>query len=377
MIGVTGNYLLSVSIGEFKDFLTQDTLHSFTVIEDAGNLLPTFQASIIATSKIAPYLNEGNAIKITLGATLDTLVETEFKLTKVLKVSEGHSANTYNIAGILNADKYTTQPVTQIYTQSSCIEAITQAIAGTLRLDTNILFTNDRMNWIQHNISTRKFINDTYLRMNLGKSFPAIAISLDNKFIIKDVKKSISGLGVLNYDWRLTPSPSRSTDIIYDGDYVEESNAGIINNWLGYGKRISQYNIEDNAVEDIEPELGTGLLAMTNVVAIDTTIEYRYGGIKHLNPDVHDKYHESHLHNLTQLAINSKHKITCKGSSGYKAVRPLDTAMLIDKDTTTGITTDATSGLYLITKVSRTIIDNTLTTLIQAVRESDNNIKVF
>lgn len=372
MIGLDGYYLLTLTVGKYKDFLlNSDQLSEFTIIEVAGNLLPTFQAKFITDIGISKYLSEKNALKVQFGKNLNSLMDIEFLITKSVITKVGGNNVDVSIAGILNANKYVAQPVIKIYPKCKFIDALKSCVSGIFKVDTNVS-GSESQNWIQHNITPKKFINDNYLNMDLGDSFPAIAITANRVMIVKDIKKSLKG-GINGHQFKLTPEGSGEDgkEVYYKGDYIDESNAGLINNWLGYGRKTVEYNLS-SGVESTFNTTTKNLLALNNSIPKDVDIDARFGGLTYSNDNVHSNYNLSRLNNITKLAVFSSIRITVSNRGSYFGVKPLDVIMFVDKNPIGGLTDDIKSGLYICSKVSRTISGSSFNTTLQLVRESHN-----
>ena len=71
MFSVDNQYLVSFSLEGttvLKDFIEEEDLLKFTIIEEAGNVLPSFELIFkLRKSSIISYLNEGNVVKFQFG----------------------------------------------------------------------------------------------------------------------------------------------------------------------------------------------------------------------------------------------------------------------------------------------------------------------
>ena len=98
MIGVEGQYIFRFSIGEFEDFISNDDLVYFNLIEEAGNVLPTFELTFTsANEKLLSTLNEGNILQVSFGRELDHLIDVELIISKNNSNRAGEDLREFNL----------------------------------------------------------------------------------------------------------------------------------------------------------------------------------------------------------------------------------------------------------------------------------------
>ena len=79
MIGVEGQYRASFSIGEIEDFLKEEQLICFKLIEDTSNVIPIFQLDIyIFDERILKYVNDVKNLIVKIGQSVDKMSEATF-----------------------------------------------------------------------------------------------------------------------------------------------------------------------------------------------------------------------------------------------------------------------------------------------------------
>ena len=85
MIGVEGQYLFRFDIADRTDFISESNQGMLTIIEEAGNYLPTFNLSFkCQDDSIIPLLNERNELNITFGRTLEDMYQSKLAVTKLV-----------------------------------------------------------------------------------------------------------------------------------------------------------------------------------------------------------------------------------------------------------------------------------------------------
>ena len=101
MIGVEGQYRASFSIGEVEDFLKEEQLICFKLIEDTSNVIPIFQLDIyVFDEKVLKYVNEGKNLIVKIGKSVDKMAEATFKITKNTPIREGEHKTILHMVGI-------------------------------------------------------------------------------------------------------------------------------------------------------------------------------------------------------------------------------------------------------------------------------------
>jgi len=378
LIGIEDQYVISFSIGGKTDFIAQNELANFALIEDAGNSLPTFQLSFVTPDEsILDYLHEGNDLNVSFGRNQEELYNSVLTATHVESQRIGENRRQITIAGIYSTLAYLGNSNLLLSDKKSGIEVLIDVASKYFKVESNITKSADKQTWVQPNISDRTFINKLWLHSDLGDSFPAIGITSSGKFIVKDVKKSLNE----SYVWRFTTIPSDpSKDILYDPDPIFSFDTGLINNWVGYTREKLVYDVESGKTSFVK-EIADQTLSNNTSLVKRAGIEKRFAAIGITNDNVHDNYWICYQKNLTSLASFGGMKVTLSFSGQFYPVSVLDRVTYLEDSispSTSGIPSSAQyhSGEYLVSKVSRSISDGTLTTLVQLVREAPNSFKV-
>lgn len=375
MISVKDQYYFIFDFENLGDFLEEEDLISFTVIEQAGGFLPEFSFNfIIRDDNILLRLHEGTKIIVSYGKDEDDLTDSILTITSLKTERHGEDRRTVYLTGLYRKIKYTSHHAITISPEMTSFDAI-QQVAGTYFTPIVWGTSDDAQKWIQYNISPKKFLSEIYLHSHVPESFPLYGITTDGLFLLKDIKSIIEK----DYVWRLVTKVSDAAiDIVYEGDIVLSNNAGFINNWVGYGRRKLINKIESGELEilleDSEP-----VLALTNKLTRDSDFELggRMDEVGFLNDNVHPNYWKAALHNLINLAIFSSNKITLGFNNDFRPVKILDLIMFKNDEVVSGKSSslEAITGLYIITKVSRTLSNKQFTTVIEVCRESFNSTK--
>lgn len=374
-LSVDGQFHISFNLGGNTDFVKREDLIEFTVYEYAGNVMPTFELSFISGDDgILRKLNEGNTIEAQSGKVKEDVKGVTLFTSSLETTKAGTDRRIYKISGFAVKTDYIINHNLQITDEKSAIEIVVEtALRNFEKVESNITKSDDKQNWIQHNISDRQFLNDVIMRADLGTSFPVTAITSDGTFIIHDLEKLIE---TDKPDWRLTKNRTSKDDIIYDTDVSIESQAGFINNWIGYGKELKVINTIDGEVESVfeDPKI---IMSMSNELDKSKTIEKRYGGSRSISDNVSSTYWSAFNHNLQSLANLSKIDNTVSFTNIYKPVRPLDIVNFSEESNKNdAASSEHSSGKYIVSGVVRTYQNNMTSTTLILNREAFNKVKL-
>lgn len=376
MIRTTGQYVFRFSLSGYEDFIDEGNISNFVIIEEAGNVLPTFQLLFKSNDEtMTKLINEGVEIQLQFGKENPDLqaVLTPTKI-KLGRVGDGYRE--VNIIGLYSAKKYIIEPRLRISSSVSGVEAISTVVNTYFRTNFNITSSSDSQKWIQYNITDKKFVNDIWLHSYIPNSFILIGITSDGAFILKDMRTIVQNYLSSGPDWKFTANVVDDKDIPYSGDYTIENNTGFLNYFAGYGKTKLKYNFELGTSESIIPEAFKYLVSSNNLNR-SNDIGSRFTGIVGNSDNVHSYYQLAMLNNITNLAILSSLKVIVSFTNVFKTIKILDLVML--KDAAIGTNTvqrssETTSGLYIITKVSRQLQGRRFMTTVEMCREGLNEL---
>jgi len=374
LIGVDGKYIYSFSVGGQTDFLREEDLVEFTLIEEAGNVLPTFLLAFYTSDEsILSYFNETNTLQVSFGRTLNEQVTVPLAVQTSTIRRQGQGKRLIQLNGLYGALGYVGDSKKSVHANKDAVSVIREKASTYFNyLSSNVQSSQDSQTWIQPCTNDRKFINELWLHCDLGNGIPAIGITSQGDFILKDIRKE----GRNNTKWRFTYQGEQDIDVSYDGDYQFDDSTSFINNWVGYGRKKNIYSIENGQLDEllIKPE---PLVAMTNKIARNQDVQSRFAKVGMISKNVHANYWSSALQNLTNLAQLSSNKVTLSFHGKYYPMQVLDKVFFADDE----LNSDGSaangyySGIYFITKVSRSISSRQITHLIELSRESANDVK--
>ena len=370
MIGVENQYIFKYSIGDKNDFLQEDDLKTFLLVEESGNVLPTFDMTFSCKDPdILKYLNEGNELKVSFGKYKDKMIDTPFRISRLVPTRCSESEYMISITGIYSALPYIAEDRIQIYSGSG-VEVINEVVSRYFKTDFNISASTDSQNWIQGNVPDKKFINDVWMHSYLGDSFIGVGISANGRFILKDMKRHAATA----YKYKFTHTPTEEKDISYDGDYVVDDTSGFLNHWLGYGREKHLYNLEDGT-ESTMLENTSRMLALTKTLSRTSAISKRHAEAGLLTDNVHDNYWKAFYRNLQHLAVFNSTKLTFSFHNRFEPIQVLDLVMFMERELDKVGASEWYSGKYFVNKVARSVSNRQFCTTVQLCRESLSGIK--
>lgn len=370
-ISVDGQYYYRFNIGGFEDFIDNDDFDSFTLIEEAGNMLPTWKISFKTSDPDVPKVwNEGNDLEVSYGIDQDNLVDAKLLITKSTISGAGDQKYQITGLGIYSAINYITKAKTLISDKKSGVAIVKDVAAKHFLCDFNIDVSEDSQYWIQPNITDKKYIDNVCLHSYLSKSFIGTGITSDGTFRLLDISQVISE----PYAFKFTnTSEEDGKDISYSSNPELISNSGFINCWVGYGREKPVYTIEDDSLNKYL-ETSEPLMVLSNTFARNSSVEKRNAAIGMENDNTHSKYWQAALKNVQGLSLFSSQNLTLTYDS-FNTIKVFDLVMfkkgLLDNDNEAS---EYESGLYLVGLVSRTVSANKFSTTVSLFREGMSSI---
>jgi hypothetical protein len=374
MIGIENQFLYNFKLGEASDFIREEDLVEFTLIEEAGNILPTWQIAFTTNDEsIISSFNETNIFEVSFGKELNDLVSAPLTVQSVDVYRQGNDKRLVNANGVYNALGYLGDSKLTIRPNQSAVSVIQEIASNYFNYSKDsITRSNDSQTWIQPSISDRKFVNELWLHSDLGNGIPAIGISSGGDFIIKDLRQE----GTKKFKWKFTYNNQDSEGIVYDGDYIFQDKTSFINTWTGYGRQKYVYDIESGVENEIciRPE---PLVALTSKIARDEAVSKRFTKTGMTSKNTHENYWVSAMQNISNLAQLSATKIILSFPNQFVDIKVLDQIQFVDDNVVTegNQASGFHSGIYFVTKVARTVSNRQLATVVEICRDSMNEIK--
>lgn len=373
MIGIKGQYLVSIKIGPISDAIKEADLKELKVIEEAGNQLPTMELIYESYSdETFPYLNEGNIVTISIGRTLDDLQDCEFIIIHPERARLSALKHTIRLVGIHKAFPYVSIRKVLTTAKMSAPNAITQVASTYFTPDIQASST-ENVNWIQPNTTDQVMVNHLWLQCNISGSFPLLTISLDGYLKLRDANKVFSQ----KPQWKFSPKAKEGdpTEIAYDGNPQIISQSGALNHLFGHTKQKSIRDTITGVVKSITSDPVPPLLSMASSHNRSNLITSRQENHGEVDSDNQDTEHwETNLRNIQSLATFSSNKIALSISNAFHKIKTLDTGMVKEDEPNSPSQTSAESisGKYVISRVAYLVAYRMFNMHVELCRESFN-----
>ena len=388
MITVEGQYIFDIEVGKYKDFLESRDLVEFTLIEEAGNSLPSFDLKFrFSIPELRNYLIENNIVKITIGSSDTNKVTIPLRIFKKDLQNMGQNKFYVDISGYYDALGYmkgshTTSVKSSAGEATHGLDAITQIGSKFFNVETNIkpenIVTEDNMRWLCARQSYRDFVTNIWYRTGLTdgtsdakQTIPLMAITKNGVMRILNSSDQIK----TKPKYRLSNRPpSAPNDIQINGKPEVTNDAGLTNSLVQ--NRVNRVQDMVNGGYREVKFTQTPVIAMTS--DLDSFKTERKDGFDYLiNNNVFTKYWDNYLHNISSLVHLSTARITVSFIGQYiEDMHVLDMVEYLEgKENNLNETEGLYSGRYLISKVVRTISeDKNFQTHLVLTRESFNDI---
>lgn len=381
MIGVEGQYRASFSIGDIRDFLKEEQLLCFKVIEDTSNIIPIFQLGLkIFDEKILKYINEGKELVVSLGRNINEMDESHFKITKSVPTRDGEHKIMIQMVGCYSVMKYLTDRKVYISPKQTSVEVMRSVISAYphFTFSTNISSAQDKMNWIQPHIVDRQFISHIWTHAYIPDSFPAVGITINGEFRFRDVKKIAKEKP--KFSFLITKKENKKPgEIIYEIPYNYENSSTAKNQVYAFGKEKLVANLEAGDFTLLVQESVQPTLAMSKDGMTDKDIEPRYDEHSNQSADnVHPNFWKAKIQNLVNLFTFATVKLSLTFMHDFQKIHVLDLVYFKEEELKSGrkFASETITGLYVVTKVTRVIENKVFKTHVEMCRETPNSIQI-
>lgn len=380
-ISVEGKYFFLFNITDVtdrivaRDFIFEGNLIRFALIEQAGNAMPRFEMAFTTTDdSILRRLNEGNVLKVSYGRDSSQLHDVNLSISRVTGPIRGAEERFIYINGLLRTAGYNSNPKTRIFEQLSGLEVLRQIADESFLVETgdfNRDTSEDVQNWIQHNISDKRFVNEVWMHSYLSESFLGLGVTSTGKFVVKDMKRLASSTPSYLFTTTLQENVV-GRPILYDSDFQVDSRMGLINAWLGRGRDKLVYDLEEGLSDTVSEDVGP-LIALTTRLSRRADLERRSAEAGIRSDNVHSNYWRAHFRNLMGNAVFSTINLVVSFHSQFEDIQVLDLVSFQDREINSPLPMESYSGLYIVSNVTREITRGTLATTCTLVRESMNS----
>jgi hypothetical protein len=357
------------SINTISDFIEMQDLVCFNLIEEAGNIIPVFNLCFVTkNAKILKYIKENNPINILAGQDKNNVIPIEL-LPATLEFSHISSSQLkILIAGVLNVPDYAIQSNMKISENVSAATEIISVASNYFKTSrSNINGSIDSQRWIQPAISDRDYINEIWLHMDLGNSFPILGISSYGEFILHDVRTLLGN----DVAWKFSNKESNDKkNIVYDGTPVTKLNNGMMNSIFGYQQNKQIINAETGEQSSINAS--NSILMVHNTFNASSKITSNRLGHRVLTLNTHTNYWQSYLNNVTNLGLFSALIVDLTIVGKFYPIRILDKVSFFQPEIGKIYASEQEGGIYIVARVARNVANSVHLTQVRLCRENFN-----
>lgn len=366
-IGIVGQYELAINIDGVNDVVREENFDFFAAIEDLGGGLPTFELQFRSTSPdLIARFNEGCQLSVRYADGRGISRTAELFIVKPRMKRRGVGEYLHNLVGTVNQPGYNTNQRIQITDRITSVEAIRAAVSPYFTLDTNCN-VNDAMNWIQHNISDRRFIWDTMMHMDIPNSFPLMGITMDGRFRLLDARKVAAGK-------RLPEFGYGDSGYLIDVDFEVRNNGTLLNSQAGYGIEQSESVLgKHKSFSDVRITQPVSNLLTHNTAfnrAVDSPTR-RLPPVT-LTDDMHANYWEAYRRNYASALAYSSSVVEFGVRNRLIDASIGDLALFRDDEAGNRSSIESYSGQYFISKLTTKIEQRNMISGVSLTRENVN-----
>jgi len=379
MIKIEGQYIFDIEVGSYKDFLESRDLVEFTLIEQAGNVLPSFDLKFrFSEPELRNYLIENNVVRVTIGSSDEDKVSIPLRITKKDLQNLGQNKFYVVISGFYDALGYMKGSHTESVTSESGgvvsgFQAIKSTVSKFFTFETNISGEDSGLQkWLCCRSSYLSFVTDMWYRLGLPESsLPLVTITKNGVFRLFNSTTQVKG----KPKYRLSNRPAtNSNDIKINGKPEIVNDAGTVNGMV-QGKVNRVYDMVKGGFKEIK-FVQKSIMAMTH--DLDSFDVDRKDGYDYFsNSNVFSGYWDNYLHNISSLISLSTARLTVSFIGKYiEDLHVLDVVEYLEgSESNLNVTEGTYSGKYLIGKIVRTIGENkNFETHLVLTRESFNEL---
>lgn len=369
MITVEGQFSFKFDVGGNQDIFNASDLDLFALIEEAGNLLPTFSlAARVNSDSVLALLNEGQVMKVTMGPDPGDKLDVSLIPVVVQSSRFGENQRQLVVKGMLAATNYLNSGRVNIHKTSSALAAMKEVVSRNFKPDFIPEVSSDSQRWIQYGTSDRKFVSDTWLHADLTDSVPLVAITSDGRFKVRDLKKLFSAEGPR---WVFTNDVTLPSHVPFLPGLEVEVKSGFTNAWFGSARNMHVMDWESGKVNNTTDDAQV-VLAMTKDLMRSAESQVRQDNSMTQSENVHPNYWKSYLRNMAYLTSQSTVGVKLiVADQKFRRFDLLDPVMLLDDELSEGgQAVEFHSGDYVLTKVIRNLSGNRLSTILEMSREA-------
>lgn len=391
--GIEKYFYIQINIKNKQWVVPPANLLRFLYEEEAGNVAPVCEFDfLIEDTSVLKYLNEGNQISVTVGGYKNALKETDDSNISVpdkqqFSVTIVRLEISYNVfpyikiycSGIIGNYGYIATSNLKIIKQKNSLDAIRQVLndnGGFTSLDIKTNKTpKDVQNWIQYNNTDASFISSIWHYSYMPNNVLFVGIDSTNRFIIRDRLYLLEQLTKKKYKYlfsNFSNDKDKKNLVQYNSIlYSQSSTAQNLSYCYGIKKVI--YDLNSGVEDEIESNIMSTGLSNNSKLNRNSSINGFYSASCLLTSNIHENYHLANISNLGNLLANSGSNL----SIGFDHIFLHDLFILDpvyitvnDSDPQSQSSSRYEGGGYLVSKITRCIMNGVLSTTVICERDS-------
>ena len=373
MIGVKGQYILTISLADKQDFISESDLLLFKIQEETGNVLPRFELDFLTSdTTLMPLLNEGNTISVTLGADINDAdkIEAKLRIVKPTINKDSQGEISVHLLGVYDNPAYISNPGIQVTDKLTGLQVVSKFASENWQVDAEPTQSDDvPVIWSKQFITNKNMVDKALTHLYFENGVPICGITCNGVFTVRNSEDLKSKEPI----WNFTLKPEKNNDISYNPNQLTTDDSSLNNNISNYGRSVRVFDVTTGTSKIVEYKANTQLSQADElprakeVVLLPATSEY-------LTENTHPDFILAKMKNETELRSLSSVKTTLSVSRGYFPIKVTQPVSFIESDINQNkrLTDNKTSGLRIVSKVCRIVTNRQFFTYIEMVCESTN-----
>lgn len=374
--GIQSQYRMSVSIGPYEDFLTDDKFISFILIQNIGLSLPYWELKFDCVySDLLKYFNEKQPITIQLGTTLQDMKPLTLVIKKPIVIPQSAGSSSVTLRGFTAMHSYLETEYKKVWENTTSLDLARQmAKKYGLTFKSNISQTNDSMTYYQAGCSDYKFLFTEWLHSYYKDNDIIIpTISTKNELTYNSLVQLIADSNVEELPTFTNTNPENN-EFQVDSNQGSDSNTTISNTFGNYVKDRYIYDVDSGMFSHVNIENSTPIISESKTTSVDESIS-KSSGFYVQSSNVHKNYYKQELINTQKyFSIQSSKQWASVSNVLVSSIYPGDLAMYMSKKPN-GQSDEAISGMYLVNKKVISIKNRSIHTNFLLSRENMNYSK--
>lgn len=368
-VGVEGQFVLDIKLSS-NPKVQVSTFHDFTMIEQAGNLLPTFELAFSASPELEKEWVETLKIPMLLAVSMNSpeKIATNLQIITPSVHEEREGIKSYTAAGAFYAPAFTQTPYITTAKKSSGTEVLKQVAKKHFQnVDTDRMTdSGEQQIWPQPHITDKLFMDYVSARCYIKDSFIGTAILSDGTYRIVDVVK----LSNSDADWEVFGDKEKALQPLKMP--AAASKTGFMNHKQCYGMDTPIY-CQDSGVRTVHrPNIKFGFVENKHAEVPEIQRRTLAPVVSSMSSDpksIMAKANFDYGH-----ALVSMESIQVTVASHFFPVKVWDVVKLNEPDSNMSGLNINHSGKYIVSRVSRTVKYNALYTTLLLNRDAHNEM---